>query len=109
MPIPKITHQQFAVLACLAEDPRWGRDVRARLKEDGYSSTNASFYEMMYRLETAKLVKGFYRERDVQGQKFKERRYAITSHGLEAYDEVTAFYAHHLPLLPLKVRIEGSS
>ena len=76
--IPKVTHQQFAVLSILRDEEQWGRDVRAALKADGYSSTNASFYEMMDRMESGGLVEGRYEERDVLGQKFKERRYKIT-------------------------------
>ena len=93
MPIPKATHSQFAVLSILRDEERWGRDVRAALKADGYSSTNASFYEMMDRMESGGLVEGRYEERDVLGQKFKERRYKITGEGIAAMDEVAAFYA----------------
>ena len=98
MPIPRATHSQFAVLSILRDEEHWGRDVRAALKADGYSSTNASFYEMMDRLESGGLVEGWYEERDVLGQKFKERRYKITGHGIAAMDEVAAFYAPRLGL-----------
>jgi DNA-binding PadR family transcriptional regulator len=101
MPIPKATHQQFAVLSILRDEELWGRDVRAGLKADGYSSTNASFYEMMDRMESGGLVEGRYEERDVLGQKFKERRYKITGHGIAAMDEVELFYASRSPRLGL--------
>jgi DNA-binding PadR family transcriptional regulator len=93
MPIPKTTHQQFLVLSILRDGELWGREVRAALKADGYSSTNASFYEMIDRMESGGLVEGRYEERDVLGQKFKERIYKITCHGIAAMDEVKAFYA----------------
>jgi DNA-binding PadR family transcriptional regulator len=96
--IPKATHQQFAVLNVLLPGQAWGRDVRAALKADGYSSTNASFYEMMDRLEKAGLVKGQYEERDVLGQKFRERRYELTGEGIAARNEVAVFYAPKLGL-----------
>ena len=96
MPIPKTTHQQFEVLSILRDEELWGRDVRAALKADGYSSTNASFYEMMDRMESGGLVEGRYEERDVLGQKFKERRYKITGNGLAAMDEVASFYSSRL-------------
>jgi DNA-binding PadR family transcriptional regulator len=98
MPIPKYTHQQFAVLNTLKEGELWGRDLRAALKGEGYSSTNASFYELMDRLETAGLVEGRYEERDVLGQLFKERKYEITGLGEQAWNEVASYYAARLGL-----------
>jgi DNA-binding PadR family transcriptional regulator len=93
MPIPKTTHQQFAVLSILRDEEMWGRDVRVALKADGYTSTNPSFYEMMDRMESGGLVEGRYEERDVLGQKFKERKYRITGEGIAAMEEVALFYS----------------
>ncbi len=94
MPIPKHTHQQFAVLdTLLKKGELWGRDLRAALKSDGYKSTNASFYELMDRLETARLVEGRYEERDVLGQQFRERKYKLTGLGRQVRDEVASYYA----------------
>jgi DNA-binding PadR family transcriptional regulator len=98
MPIPRYTHQQFAVLDALREGELWGRDLRAALKADGYGSTNAAFYELMDRLERMGLVEGRYEERDVLGQLFRERKYKLTGLGQEAWDEVTGYYAARLGL-----------
>jgi DNA-binding PadR family transcriptional regulator len=99
MPIPKYTHQQFAVLdTLLKEGELWGRDLRAALKSEGYGSTNTSFYELMDRLETAGLVEGRYEERDVLGQLFKERKYKLTGLGQHARDEVVRYYIARLGL-----------
>lgn len=99
MPIPKYTHQQWAVLnALLNGGELWGRDLRAALKADGYGSTNASFYELMDRLETAGLVEGCYEERDVLGQTFKERKYKLTGDGRRAWNDVAFYYASRLGL-----------
>jgi DNA-binding PadR family transcriptional regulator len=99
MSIPKYTHQQWAVLnTLLNEGELWGRDLRAALKKDGYGSTNAAFYELMDRLETAGLVEGRYEERDVLGQLFKERKYKLTGLGQQAWDEVASYYAARLGL-----------
>lgn len=99
MPIPKYTHQQFAVMdILLKEGVLWGRDLRAALKADGYGSSNASFYELMDRLEKGGLVEGWYEERDVLGQLFKERKYKITGLGQIARDEVALYYAARLGL-----------
>jgi DNA-binding PadR family transcriptional regulator len=92
MPIPKLTHQQFAVLDTLMKGELWGRDLRAALKSEGYGSTNASFYELMDRLETASFVEGRYENRDVLGQLFKERKYKLTGLGENAWHEVASYY-----------------
>ena len=98
MPLPRTTHQQFAVLNTLKDGEQWGRDIRAALKSQGYASTNASFYEMMDRLETGGLTEGWYEEREVLGQSFRERRYKITAAGIAAWEEVAAFYTARLGL-----------
>jgi DNA-binding PadR family transcriptional regulator len=99
MPIPKQTHQQFAVLdTLLKEGELWGRDLRAALKSEGYGSTNASFYELMDRLETAGFVEGRYEERDVLGQLFRERKYKLTGLGQHARNEVASYYTARLGL-----------
>lgn len=95
--IPKYTHQQWAVLnTLLNEGELWGRDLRGFLKSEGYGSTNAAFYELMDRLETAGLVEGRYEERDVLGQLFKERKYKITGLGQQAWDDVASYYTARL-------------
>ena len=67
--LPTTTHQQNAVLSALCDGAEhWGRNVRAAIKKDGYKSTNASFYELMDRMEAAGLVEGKYAERNVLGQ-----------------------------------------
>jgi DNA-binding PadR family transcriptional regulator len=99
MTIPKHTHQQFAVLdTLLNEGELWGRDLRAILKSQGYGSTNASFYELMDRLEKAGFVDGRYEERNVLGQLFKERKYKVTGLGQHARNEVASYYAARLGL-----------
>jgi DNA-binding MarR family transcriptional regulator len=97
MPIPKYTHQQWAVLnALLNGGELWGRDLRAALKSEGYGSTNAAFYELIDRLETAGLVEGRYQERHVLGQLFRERMYKLTAFGHEAWHNVANYYTSRL-------------
>src|SRR5689334_8534966 len=94
VPIPKCTHNQFAVLDLLLErETLWGRDLRAALKAQGYGRTNASFYELMDRLEKAGLVEGWYEERDVLSQLTKERKYQLTGSGRRSREEVALYYA----------------
>jgi DNA-binding PadR family transcriptional regulator len=97
MPIPRYTHQQWAVLnTLLNEGELWGRDLRAALKSEGYRSTNAAFYELMDRLDKAGLVEGRYEERDVLGQLFKERKYKLTGLGQQAWEDVASYYTARL-------------
>jgi DNA-binding MarR family transcriptional regulator len=97
MAIPKYTHQQWAVLNTLLNGGElWGRDLRAALRSEGYGSTNAAFYELMDRLETAGLVKGRYQERHVLGQLFRERTYKLTRFGREAWQNVATYYSSRL-------------
>ncbi len=91
--LPTTTHQQNAVLSALCDGAEhWGRDVRAAIKKDGYKSTNASFYELMDRMEAAGLVEGKYAERDVLGQMFRERCYRITGAGETAWEVAVNYY-----------------
>jgi hypothetical protein len=93
MPIPRWTHQQFAVLNALRDGGvLWGRDLRAALKAERYESSNNAFYALMDRLETAGLVEGWYEDRDVLGQPMRERKYKLTGLGQQAWDEVISYY-----------------
>lgn len=100
MPIPKWTHQQFAVLnTLLNEGVLWGRDLRAALKAEGYESSNTAFYALMDRLETAGLVEGWYEDREILGAFMKERKYKLTGLGEQARNEVVSYYAARLGLI----------
>ena len=108
MPIPKYTHQQWAVFNTLLNGGElWGRDLRAALKKDGYGSTNASFYELMERLETAGLVEGRHEERDVLGQLFRERKYKLTGLGEQAWNDVASYYAKRIGSARFGLGVEG--
>ena len=92
MPLPKITHLQFLVLASLFGGEQSGRFLRQKLKEYGEGKSGPAFYQMMARLEDAGLVRGHYAQKIVEGQIIKERRYLITGTGNTALRRAYEFY-----------------
>lgn len=90
--IPDVTHLQFLVLAILRGGARPGRLVRKALARHGVRRTGPAFYQMMARLEDARLVAGEYDSRIIDGQIIKERRYALTAAGEGAWSSTRAFY-----------------
>jgi hypothetical protein len=97
MPLPDITHLQFLVLQILLGRERSGREVRERLAEEGARKSLAAFYQMMARLEDAKMVEGSYRAIEINGQKFQERWYKIIGAGRRAWDQTRNFYFEQVP------------
>jgi DNA-binding PadR family transcriptional regulator len=91
--LPPLTHLQFLVLTTLEESDRSGRDVRAALEAFGVARTAAAFYQMMARLEEAKLVGGWYEQITVGDQAVTERRYALKPLGRKLVQETRRFYA----------------
>jgi len=66
--------------------------VRSKLREFGVRKSGPGFYQLMARLEDSGLVEGDYTQQVVQGQIIRERRYAITGQGLQAWDTSRSFY-----------------
>jgi DNA-binding PadR family transcriptional regulator len=91
--IPELTHLQFLVLTVLLDGERSGRQVREKLAEAGENKSGPAFYQLMARLEDAKLVAGWYDQKVVEGQIIKERRYRIEAAGASAWDQQQKFYA----------------
>ncbi|MCH7701640.1 MAG: helix-turn-helix transcriptional regulator, partial [Planctomycetes bacterium] len=92
MPVPSLTHLQFAVLDALGAKERPGREVRERLAEMGVAKSGPAFYRLMARLEEAGFLTGEYHQKTVLGQHLRERRYRITAHGVAAANETALFY-----------------
>lgn len=91
--LPKLTHLQFYVLSVLMDGQKSGREVRGLLaREHSQKKTRAAFYQLMARLEEAKLIKGWYESKHVAGNTIKERRYEILGAGAQAFEDQTAFY-----------------
>src|SRR3954470_19168667 len=104
--IPEITHLQFLVLGMLRGGERPGRAVRRELARHGVAPTGPAFYQMMARLEDAGLVAGAYDQKIVDGQIIKERRYALTPRGEQAWSSTRAFYSEAIDAYgPRKPRI----
>ena len=92
MPLPPLTHLQFAVLDALGAQERSGREVRAALRERGIRKSGPGFYQLMARLEDAGFVKGWYDQKVIDGQIIKERRYKMLGAGAKAKDRTWDFY-----------------
>lgn len=91
--LPPVTHLQFLVLGCLVNGERAGREIREAIGASGVRRTAPAFYQMMARLERARLVEGWYEQITVGDQAVTERRYRITPVGLRVWKETVDFYA----------------
>lgn len=90
---PELTHLQFYVLSILISGPRPGRYVRQQLHTQGQNKTLAAFYQLMNRLEEAKMVRGWYETKVIDGQTIKQRHYEILGHGARCCESTRDFYA----------------
>jgi DNA-binding PadR family transcriptional regulator len=90
--LPPLTHLQFLVLSALRDGERPGRAIRDALAGYGVRRTAAAFYQMMARLERAKLVDGWYEQVTVGDQAVSERRYRLRPAGARLCDATCAFY-----------------
>ncbi len=92
MPLPDLTHLQFAVLDVLGAKKRPGREVREGLRKRGVRKNGPAFYQLMSRLEEAGFVEGWYEQKIIDGQIIKERRYRALGKGLRAWQRTRDFY-----------------
>src|SRR5262245_23184936 len=92
MPVPDLTNLQFLILGELLDHDRSGRDLRATLEEYGVLKSSPAFYQLMARMEDAKLVEGRYEPKVVEGHTVKERFYRITGSGSVAWEAAREFY-----------------
>ena len=90
--LPTLTHLQFLVLGVLRADEQPGRVVREALASYGVRRSGPAFYQLMARLERARLVEGWYEQITVGDQAVTERRYRITSDGLRLWTKARGFY-----------------
>ena len=93
MPIPDVSHLQFAVLAILLAGESSGVDLRAQLGSLGFNHTRAAFYQLMARLEENGFVEGRYEKKVVDDITIKERIYLLTALGQRVVRECREFYA----------------
>jgi len=92
MSVPDLTNLQFLLLGELLDQDRSGRQLRDTLQEHGVLKSSPAFYQLMARMEDAKLVEGRYEPKMVQGHPVKERFYHITASGSVAWESAREFY-----------------
>ena len=95
--LPLLTHLQFLVLGCLLREDRPGRTIRDTLSGYGVRRSGAAFYQMMARLERARLVEGWYEPVTVGDQAVTERWYRIKPAGEKLWTETREFYHKAAP------------
>ncbi|MEM8782371.1 MAG: hypothetical protein AAGE65_05875 [Planctomycetota bacterium] len=94
MPLPPLTALNFAVITELVTGKKAGRDLREALRvKHGYRRSFPAFYQLMSRLEEQGFVRGEYFNVPIGDQEVRERRYAISGKGTDAWNETRAFYA----------------
>lgn len=99
--VSEVTPSQFAVLGVLAHGGEAaGRDVRKELEKLKLKKSLPAFYQLMARLEEGGLVKGWYDEKVVHGQRIKERRYRLLAAGQRAFDNACVFHDQVRNLAP---------
>ena len=94
--VPKLSHQQIALLTVLSNRRLKGSEARKVLSRYGMKQSLAAFYILAGKLEDKNLIEGHYEIRlSETGRTLKERSYQITAAGLEAltvsrtwYDEI---------------------
>jgi DNA-binding PadR family transcriptional regulator len=90
--LPALTHLQYLVLGVLRSDAQPGRVLRQALASYGVRRSAPAFYQLMARLEKAKLVEGWYELITVGDQSVTERRYRITPEGSRLWARAHGFY-----------------
>jgi DNA-binding PadR family transcriptional regulator len=97
--LPALTHLHYLVLGVLRTEEQPGRVLRQALASYGVRRSGPAFYQLMARIERAKLVDGWYEQVLVGDQAVTERRYRITRDGARQWAEAHRFYDElaHLP------------
>src|SRR2546426_5638463 len=92
--LPELTGLQFLIIETIGAKKMRGAELRERLKtEHNVRKTGPAFYQLMARLEEAKLVEGWYEQEVIDGQIIKQRCYRVTGLGERAHRETLGFYA----------------
>ena len=90
--VPALTNLQFLVLGVLRANEQPGRVIREALLQYGVRRTGPAFYQLMSRLESARLVDGRYEQITVGDQAVTERWYRITPDGTLQWQRAQKFY-----------------
>lgn len=93
MPLPDLTHLQFALMEALGAKERPGRIIRQKLAEEhGIKKSLASFYMAMKRMKEAGFVTVRNEVVEVDGYTAKECHYTLTGHGAKAWRSTLDWY-----------------
>ena len=95
MPLPDLTHLQFAILDVLGPQEKSGREIRSGLEQREVCKSGPAFYQLMARLEQANFITGRYDHKVIDGQIIRERRYHILGKGVEAWQRTRDFYLQY--------------
>jgi hypothetical protein len=92
--LPKVTGLQFLIIETIGAKKMRGAELRELLrKEHRVTKTGPAFYQLMARLEEAKMVEGWYEQEVIDGQIIKQRHYRVTGLGESTRRATTEFYA----------------
>src|SRR5882762_3394351 len=91
--LPELTGLQFLIIETIGAKRMRGAELRDRLKEQKVHKTGPAFYQLMARLEEAKLVEGWYEQEVIDGQMIKQRCYRVTGTGERARRDTLEFYS----------------
>ena len=91
--LPELTGLQFLIIETIGGKKMLGAELRERLKEHKVHKTGPAFYQLMARLEDAKLVEGKYEQKVIDGQIIKQRCYRVTGLGDRTRHATLEFYA----------------
>lgn len=90
--LPTLTHLQYLVLGVLQREEQPGRVVRQALAAYGVRRSGPAFYQLMARMERARLVDGWYEQVTVGDQAVTERRYRVTRESARLWTDAHRFY-----------------
>ncbi len=101
--LPALTHRHYLVLGVLRAEAQPGRVLRQALAGYGVRRSGPAFYQLMARMERAKLVDGWYEQVTVGDQTVTERRYRVTKEGVRLWADAHRFY-DELAHTPARIR-----
>jgi len=91
--LPELTNLQFLIIETIGAKKMRGAELRELLKNNhNVHKTGPAFYQLMARLEEAKLVEGWYDTQVIDGQLIKQKCYRVTGHGEESRRATLRFY-----------------
>ena len=69
-----------------------GRSLHKELEANGAQMSRPAFYQLMMRLEDAKLLESWFERRESKGYVVRETHYRVTAPGRRAMETVRSFY-----------------